>query len=71
VECRPYMTTEDYIESQPFAFQTCGKSCSGNGKTSPLGGLEDLWCDDLNTADWEALANGWKRSFSCGWKGYD
>jgi hypothetical protein len=71
VECRPYMTTEDYIEMNPFALQTCEESCSKNGKTSPLHGLADLWCDDLNDADWEALPTGWKRKFNCGWKGFD
>ncbi|CAN9102538.1 unnamed protein product [Alternaria sp. RS040] len=70
-ECSPHMTTEDYTESRPFEINACEKSCSKQGKSSPLKALSDLWCDDLNTADWEPLANGWKRSFNCGWKGFD
>jgi hypothetical protein len=66
------MTTESYIEDQPFALQTCEESCKKNGKQSPLRSSEhDLWCDDLNKADWKQMWTGWKRNFKCGWKGFD
>ncbi|KAL1800635.1 hypothetical protein ACET3X_000977 [Alternaria dauci] len=70
-KCKPSMTTEDYTESQPFEIDSCEKSCKKNGKSGPLVALSDLWCDDLNTADWELMATGWKRVFNCGWKGFE
>ncbi|EDU43712.1 ChiA Chitinase [Pyrenophora tritici-repentis] len=69
VQCRPYFTSEMWTEREPFALQTCEDSCKKNGKDSPLQ-KTDLWCEDLNTADWEQMATGWKRDFTCGWKGF-
>ncbi|RMZ68535.1 glycosyl hydrolase family 18 [Pyrenophora seminiperda CCB06] len=70
VQCRPYFTTETYIEDQPFAIQTCEDSCKANNAVAPLS-KSDLWCEDLNTADWERmLMKGWKRDYHCGWKGF-
>ncbi|CAE7031890.1 hypothetical protein PTNB73_05160 [Pyrenophora teres f. teres] len=69
VQCMPYFTSETWIEDKPFALQTCEDSCKENGRDSPLQ-KTDLWCEDLNTADWEPMATGWKRDFTCGWKGF-
>ena len=70
VQCRPYFTSETYIEDKPFALQTCEDACKANGKESPLS-KTDLRCQDLNEADWIQMASGWKRDFTCGWKGFE
>ncbi|EOA85186.1 glycoside hydrolase family 18 protein [Exserohilum turcica Et28A] len=67
--CKPYMTTETFIEDKPFAVQVCEDECKKQGKKSPLFST-DLWCQDLNDADWEPEGAGWKRDFQCGWKGF-
>ncbi|KAF1828493.1 hypothetical protein BDW02DRAFT_538096 [Decorospora gaudefroyi] len=69
-ECRPYMVTETYTESEKFIVQTCEKSCEDNGKTSPLV-TADLSCQDLNEADWFPAFDAWNRVFECSWKGFD
>jgi hypothetical protein len=70
VECKPYMTTETNIEDKPFAVQVCEQDCKDNRKTSPLV-TSDLWCQDLNDAEWYKYSAGWKRDFECGFKGFD
>ena len=67
--CRPYMTTETFTESEFFMVSVCDLECGWLNLKSLLE-PSDLWCQDLNDADWEQMANGWKRVFECGWKGF-
>ncbi|EMD94710.1 glycoside hydrolase family 18 protein [Bipolaris maydis C5] len=67
--CRPYMTTETFTEDQFFMVSVCDFECGWLNLKSLLE-PSDLWCQDLNDADWEPMANGWKRVFECGWKGF-
>jgi hypothetical protein len=68
-ECKPIMTTESFTEDKPFHLSICNEACNERGKKTLLA-WSDLWCQDLNDADWEQMANGWKRNFECGWKGF-
>lgn len=73
IPCRPYMTTENRIESDPWRLQTCEQACKDNKKNAPLVS-KDMWCQDLNAADWQPMYEGytgWQRHFKCGWKGFD
>ncbi|KAI4922471.1 hypothetical protein J4E90_000902 [Alternaria incomplexa] len=73
IPCRPYMTTENRIESDPWRLQTCEQACKDNKKNAPLVS-KDMWCQDLNAADWQPMYKGftgWQRHFKCGWKGFD
>ncbi|EUC37693.1 glycoside hydrolase family 18 protein [Bipolaris zeicola 26-R-13] len=67
--CRPFMTTETFTESGFFMVSVCDTECGWLNLKSLLE-PSDLWCQDLNDADWEPMANGWKRIFECGWKGF-
>ncbi|EUC45648.1 glycoside hydrolase family 18 protein, partial [Bipolaris oryzae ATCC 44560] len=67
--CKPQMTTETFTEITPFFVTVCDYECLFKEKKSLLK-TSDLWCQDLNEADWEPMANGWKRIFECGWKGF-
>lgn len=69
VACRPYMTTESFTEDKPFVISVCEEACNAKGK-KPVLAPSNLWCQDLNDADWEPMSNGWKRRFECGWKGF-
>ncbi|USP80283.1 glycoside hydrolase family 18 protein [Curvularia clavata] len=69
VGCRLYFTTESFTEEMPFVVSVCQAACSAKGK-KPVLVPSDLWCQDLNDADWEPMSNGWKRQFECGWKGF-
>jgi hypothetical protein len=67
------MTTESRTEVEPWRLQTCEGACKQQGKKSPLT-PPDMWCEDLNKADWKPMYagfTGWQRHFKCGWKGFD
>lgn len=69
IGCRPYFATESYTEERPFVVSVCQSACGAKGKKPALV-PSDLWCQDLNDADWEPMSDGWKRHFECGWKGF-
>lgn len=64
----PMMESENYIEDKPFKYRTCEDVCD-DGFDPPLI-TGDLWCQDLNDADWYQDGSGWRRDFECGWKGF-
>ncbi|KNG46052.1 glycoside hydrolase family 18 protein [Stemphylium lycopersici] len=66
--CRPWLASENYIEDKPFQYRTCEDDCKDIKPPPLIAG--DLWCQDLNDADWYPDGSGWRRDFECGWKGY-
>ncbi|KAH7071760.1 hypothetical protein FB567DRAFT_455258 [Paraphoma chrysanthemicola] len=66
--CKPYMWTENRLESKMFEVNTCWQNCKNEQDRKLL--PSDMNCNDLNDADWYDRDGKQHRDFECYWKGF-